>query len=109
MAHSSTGPGAIRVRDGEIEINAGRDQRVLRVTNTADRPVQVGSHFHLAEANAGLEFDREAARGCHLDIAAGTAIRFEPGVSRDVPVVPFGGRRHVPGLQLGTPRSGEDA
>jgi len=93
-------PGEILVGDGHIAINAGRDQRELRVVNAGDRPIQVGSHFHFADANAALEFDRQAAVGFRLDIAAGTAMRFEPGVDRMVPLVAFTGARRVPGLQL---------
>jgi len=91
-------PGQIFPADGDIELNAGSDTRILRVANTGDRPVQVGSHYHFAEANTGLEFDRAAARGWRLDIAAGTAVRFEPGQSRDVQLVPLGGARRVFGF-----------
>ena len=84
--------------EGEIELNAGLEAVVLRVANTGDRPVQVGSHYHFAEANAGLEFDRDAARGMRLDIPAGTAVRFEPGQSRDVQLVAYGGDRRVYGF-----------
>ncbi|HEX8345773.1 MAG TPA: urease subunit beta [Actinoplanes sp.] len=100
---SSSGPGAIRVRPGTVEINADRrdDERgELTFTNTADRPIQVGSHIHLPDVNAGLAFDREAAAGFRLDIAAGTSVRFEPGASRSVAVVALRGSRSVPGLQL---------
>ncbi len=100
---SSSGPGAIRVAPGELELNADRgpDERgELSFTNTADRPIQIGSHIHLPDVNAGLEFDRAAARGYRLDIAAGTSVRFEPGVSRTVGVVALRGRRRVPGLQI---------
>ena len=100
---SSSGPGAIRVRPGTVEINADRgpDERgQLTVTNTADRPIQIGSHLHLPDANAGLDFDRAAAAGFRLDIAAGTSVRFEPGASRTVAVVALRGARVVPGLQL---------
>ena len=102
-AGSDTGPGAVRVRPGWLEINAdrGADERaVLTFTNTADRPIQVGSHIHLPDVNGGLSFDRTAAEGRRLDIAAGTSVRFEPGASRDVGVVALRGRRSVPGLQL---------
>ena len=105
-AGSDTGPGAIRVQPGWLEINADRedDERaVLTFTNTADRPIQVGSHIHLPDVNGGLSFDRSAAQGRRLDIAAGTSIRFEPGASRDVAVVTLRGRRAVPGLQLRRP------
>jgi urease subunit beta len=99
---SDAGPGAVRVKPGWVEINAdrGADERAeLTVTNTADRPIQVGSHIHLAEVNAGLSFDREAATGYRLDIASGTSIRFEPGASRTVALVALRGRRSVPGIQ----------
>ena len=91
-------PGELFVADGEIEINAGVDIVTLTVANTGDRPVQVGSHYHFYEVNPGLEFNREQARGRRLDIAAGTAIRFEPGQSRDITLVPFGGSRRVFGF-----------
>jgi urease subunit beta len=91
-------PGQIFPAEGEIELNAGSEALTLRVANTGDRPVQVGSHYHFAEANSGLEFDREAALGWRLDIAAGTAVRFEPGQSRDVRLVPLGGARRVFGF-----------
>ncbi len=92
-------PGEILPGDGDVEINAGR--RVLSVTvrNTGDRPVQVGSHFHFAESNAALEFDRTAAWGHRLALPAGTSVRFEPGMPRDVDLVPLAGRRVVPGLR----------
>ena len=91
-------PGEVLPAEGEIELNAGLEAVVLRVANTGDRPVQVGSHYHFAEANAGLEFDRDAARGMRLDIPAGTAVRFEPGQSRDVQLVAYGGDRRVYGF-----------
>jgi urease subunit beta len=91
-------PGEILAAPGEIEINAGLPVTVLMVANTGDRPVQVGSHYHFAETNAGLSFDRAAARGMRLDIPAGTAVRFEPGQSRTVQLVPFGGARRVFGF-----------
>ena len=100
---SSSGPGAVRVRPGQLELNADRgpDERgELTFTNTADRPIQVGSHLHLPDVNAGLEFDRAAASGCRLDIAAGTSVRFEPGASRTVGIVALRGRRVVPGIQI---------
>jgi urease beta subunit len=87
---------------GEIELNAGRDRLTLVVENTADRPVQVGSHFHFADVNAGLAFDRDAARGYRLDVPAGTGVRFEPGMSRSVVLVRLAGGRQVPGLQIRT-------
>ena len=91
-------PGEILASPGEIEINAGLPVTVLMVANTGDRPVQVGSHYHFSETNAGLSFDRAAARGMRLDIPAGTAVRFEPGQSRTVQLVPFGGARRVFGF-----------
>ncbi|MGP9789279.1 urease subunit beta [Roseinatronobacter sp. NSM] len=91
-------PGEIFTPDGEIEVNAGQPVTRLMVANTGDRPIQVGSHFHFAEANAGLEFDRAAAHGQRLDIAAGTAVRFEPGQRREVSLVPYGGARVVYGF-----------
>ena len=91
-------PGEVMPAAGEIELNAGLAAVVLRVANTGDRPVQVGSHYHFAEANAGLDFDRAAARGMRLDIPAGTAVRFEPGQTREVQLVPYGGDRRVYGF-----------
>ncbi|WP_430464934.1 urease subunit beta [Tabrizicola sp.] len=91
-------PGEILPATGEIEINQGAPVTTLMVANTGDRPVQVGSHYHFAEANAGLMFDRAAARGQRLDIPAGTAVRFEPGQSREVHLVPYGGARRVFGF-----------
>lgn len=91
-------PGEIIPADGEIELNAGRQSMTLTVANTGDRPVQVGSHYHFAEANSGLEFDRAAANGFRLDIPSGTAIRFEPGQTRDVTLVAFTGTRTVYGF-----------
>ena len=91
-------PGEILPAEGEIELNAGRDALRVTVANTGDRPVQVGSHFHFFETNAALDFDRDAARGMRLDIPAGTAIRFEPGQSRDVALVPYAGARTVYGF-----------
>ena len=91
-------PGELLPEPGELELNAGRPVTTLSVSNSADRPVQVGSHFHFAEANAALQFDRAAARGQRLDIPAGTAIRFEPGDSRDVNLIPFAGARRVIGF-----------
>ena len=92
-------PGEILPGDGPVEINAGRPVTTLMVTNTADRPVQVGSHYHFAEANPGLSFDRAAAWGQRLAVPAGTAVRFEPGVTRQVELVPLAGLRNVPGLR----------
>jgi urease subunit beta len=92
-------PGEIFPADGEIELNAGRDTVTLTVANTGDRPIQVGSHYHFAETNPALDFDREAARGMRLDIPSGTAVRFEPGQSREVRLVAFGGARRVVGFR----------
>ncbi|REC57903.1 urease subunit beta [Rhodosalinus sediminis] len=91
-------PGEILTPDAEIELNAGRETATLRVANTGDRPVQVGSHYHFAEANPALEFDRAAARGKRLDIAAGSAVRFEPGQTREVTLIPYAGARRVYGF-----------
>lgn len=93
-------PGAIRYASGQIPVNQGRETAEITIVNTGDRPVQVGSHFHLPDTNAVLHFDRDAARGTHLDIPAGTAVRFEPGVSRTVSIVHLAGRGRVPGLQI---------
>ena len=101
MTTSETVPGEIIVGTEPVEINRGRPRRRIEVLNEGDRPVQVGSHYHFAEANPGLRFDREAAWGHRLNIPAGTAVRFEPGVEREVSLVPLAGRRHVPGLQIG--------
>jgi urease subunit beta len=92
-------PGEIITAPGEIELNAGRPSITLTIANTGDRPIQVGSHYHFAETNKALHFDRAKARGHRLDIAAGTAVRFEPGQTRDVQLVPFGGDRRVFGFQ----------
>ncbi|MCC8476677.1 urease subunit beta [Streptomyces parvus] len=92
-------PGEILYGDGDIPLNEGRAVTRLTVLNAADRPVQVGSHYHFAEANPGLRFDRAAAHGLRLNIAAGTAVRFEPGIPADVELVPLTGRRVVPGLR----------
>ena len=91
-------PGELMPETGTIELNAGRPVTTISVANSGDRPVQVGSHFHFAEANAALQFDRIAARGQRLDIPAGTAIRFEPGDSRNVNLIPFAGARRVVGF-----------
>ena len=91
-------PGEIFPGEGDLVLNAGAQAVSLMVANTGDRPVQVGSHYHFAEANAGLSFDRDTARGMRLDIAAGTAVRFEPGQRREVRLVPFGGLRRVYGF-----------
>jgi urease beta subunit len=92
-------PGEVITAPGDIELNAGRPSITLTIANTGDRPIQVGSHYHFAETNAALSFDRAKARGHRLDIAAGTAVRFEPGQTRDVQLVPFAGRREVYGFQ----------
>jgi urease subunit beta len=94
-------PGEILPGEGPITLNAGRQALTLVVANTGDRPVQVGSHFHFAQANAALRFDRDAAWGYRLNVPAGTAVRFEPGVEREISLVPLVGRRVVPGLQIG--------
>lgn len=91
-------PGEIFPAEGDILLNAGAEVTVLTVANTGDRPVQVGSHYHFAETNPGLAFDREAARGLRLDIPAGTAVRFEPGQTREVRLVPLQGTRRVFGF-----------
>jgi urease subunit beta len=91
-------PGELFITSGEIEINAGRATVTLRVANTGDRPIQVGSHYHFYETNAALAFDREQARGYRLDIPAGTATRFEPGQSREVRLVAYAGERRVVGF-----------
>lgn len=92
-------PGALIVEEGEIELNAGRPVREIRVANTGDRPIQVGSHYHFYETNPALEFERPQALGWRLDIAAGTAIRFEPGQTRTVRLVPYAGSRTIFGFQ----------
>ena len=92
-------PGEIITAPGDIEINAGRQAVTITVANTGDRPIQVGSHYHFAETNGALQFDRTAARGHRLDIPAGTAVRFEPGQTRDVTLVPYGGLRRIFGFQ----------
>jgi urease subunit beta len=91
-------PGEVLTAPGEIELNAGSPTIILEVANTGDRPIQVGSHYHFAETNPALAFDREAARGMRLDIAAGTAVRFEPGQRRQVALTPLGGARTVYGF-----------
>ncbi|MBF6176336.1 urease subunit beta [Nocardia blacklockiae] len=96
-------PGEILYGEGVVEINAGADRLELDVVNTGDRPVQVGSHVHFPQANAALEFDREAAHGHRLDIPAGTAVRFEPGLGQRVSLVPLGGSREVYGISLNAP------
>jgi urease subunit beta len=91
-------PGEIMPADGDITLNEDAEQISITVANTGDRPVQVGSHYHFAETNPALEFDRDAARGMRLDIAAGTAVRFEPGQRREVALVPLSGARRVFGF-----------
>lgn len=91
-------PGEVIVAEGHIDLNAGAEVLVLEVANTGDRPVQVGSHFHFAETNSALAFDRAAAHGMRLDIAAGTAVRFEPGQRREVALIPISGARRVFGF-----------
>ena len=92
-------PGEVETAEGEIALNEGREALVLMVANTGDRPVQVGSHYHFAEANAALEFDRTLARGRRLDIPAGTAVRFEPGQRREVSLIEYAGDRVVHGFR----------
>lgn len=92
-------PGEILVADGDIELNVGREPIRLVVANTGDRPIQVGSHYHFYETNPALQFERELARGYRLDIAAGTAVRFEPGQQREIQLVPFAGLRQVYGFR----------
>ena len=92
-------PGELFIQDGDIELNTGRATVTLTVANAGDRPIQVGSHYHFAETNAALSFDRAQARGMRLDIAAGTAVRFEPGQSRDVQLVELAGKREVYGFR----------
>jgi urease subunit beta len=91
-------PGELFPAEGEITLNAGAEPVTLMVANTGDRPVQVGSHYHFAEANAALDFDRGTARGMRLDIAAGTAVRFEPGQRREVSLIPIKGARRIFGF-----------
>jgi urease subunit beta len=92
-------PGETFIEPGEIELNAGRATATLEVANTGDRPIQVGSHYHFFETNAALSFDRAKARGMRLDIPAGTAVRFEPGQTREVRLVAYAGARRVFGFQ----------
>jgi urease subunit beta len=92
-------PGEIITRDGDIILNAGRKTLTVAVTNTGDRPIQVGSHYHFFETNPALRFERKKARGMRLDIPAGTAVRFEPGQTRDVTLIPFAGGRKVYGFR----------
>lgn len=92
-------PGQYRLQDAEIELCPRRERLALEVANSGDRPIQVGSHYHFAEVNPALRFDRVKARGYRLDVAAGTAIRFEPGQTREVTLIPFVGRRHIYGFR----------
>ena len=92
-------PGQVIVAAGDIELNVGAPTTTVKVANTGDRPIQVGSHYHFFETNGALRFDRDQARGMRLDIAAGTAVRFEPGQERDVALVPLGGARRVFGFR----------
>ena len=96
-------PGELLLAPEPVEVNAGAPRTTLEVVNTGDRPVQVGSHVHLPQANAALAFDRAAAHGKRLDVAAGTAVRFEPGIAQSVDLVPIGGLRVVPGITLDAP------
>jgi urease subunit beta len=93
-------PGELVTEPGEVELNAGRDTVTLHVVNTGDRPIQVGSHFHFADVNDALAFDRAAAAGFRLDVPAGTSVRFEPGAEREVTLVALAGARSVPGLRI---------
>ena len=101
--HRSWAPGQIVYGDADIEINPGAQRLEIDIVNTGDRPVQVGSHMHLTQSNAALQFDRDAAHGHRLDIPAGTAVRFEPGVAQRVSLVPLCGSREVHGLSLQPP------
>jgi urease subunit beta len=92
-------PGEMFIKDGEIELNAGRKTATLSITNTGDRPIQVGSHYHFFETNPALQFDRKKTRGMRLDIAAGTAVRFEPGQTREVTLVALSGKRTIYGFR----------
>ncbi len=92
-------PGEIEVKDGELELNAGRETLTISVANSGDRPIQVGSHYHFYETNNALQYDRESTRGFRLNIAAGTAVRFEPGQEREVELVALAGARIVYGLR----------
>ena len=99
MAHRMMAPGEVLLGEGTVTVNAGRPVTTLTVVNTGDRPVQVGSHYHFAEANPALAFDRRRAWGQRLAVPAGTAVRFEPGVDQEVDLVPLAGARIVPGLR----------
>lgn len=108
-AEDTERPGAITARDGEIDLNAGRRTATLTAVNTGDRPIQIGSHYHFFEVNKALDFDRAAAFGMRLDIPAGTAVRFEPGASKEVSLVEFGGRSELTGLNNLTKGQSSDA
>ncbi|MFL1484871.1 urease subunit beta [Marinobacter sp. LN3S78] len=92
-------PGEYQLKDGDIELCAGRERITVDVANTGDRPIQVGSHYHFAETNPALRFDRDKAKGYRLDVAAGTAIRFEPGQTREVTLIPYSGDRTIYGFR----------
>ena len=92
-------PGQYQLQEGDIELCAGRERITVEVANTGDRPIQLGSHYHFAEANPALVFDRDKTRGYRLDVAAGTAIRFEPGQTREVTLIPFAGKREIYGFR----------
>ncbi|MDQ7731749.1 urease subunit beta [Halomonas sp. SpR1] len=92
-------PGEYKLKDGDIELCVGRERINIEVANTGDRPIQIGSHYHFAEANPALTFDRAKARGYRLDVAAGTAIRFEPGQTREVTLIPYVGKREIYGFR----------
>lgn len=97
-------PGEVITSGAPVELAMGRERRLTHVVNGGDRPIQVGSHFHFADVNAALEFDRAVAQGFRLDIPAGTSMRFEPGIEREIGLVSLGGARAVPGLQIGRTR-----
>ena len=110
MASSFSGPGAVRVAAGVLELNADRtadQRRRIVIVNTGDRPVQIGSHIHLPDVNEALQFDRDRAAGFRLDIPSGTSRRFEPGASREVDIVTLGGLGLVPGLQVRSSNDGD--
>ena len=100
MGSHTSGPGALRIGEGTLCLNEGRETRSIVILNTGDRPVQIGSHIHLPDVNAALDFDRSAAEGFRLDIPSGTSRRFEPGASREVTLVRLGGRGVVAGIQI---------
>ena len=92
-------PGEVRVQQGDLILNEGRETKSMTVANTGDRPIQIGSHYHFFETNPALDFERDSTRGYRLDIAAGTAVRFEPGQSRTIKLVPYAGKRRVYGFR----------